>query len=125
MATILVIDDEPSLRDVARLALEGAGHTVTEAPDGRAAMAALDRMLPDLIITDILMPEQEGLQTIREIRKRWKSVPVLAMSGGGRTARLDFLQIAKGLGANATLTKPFRVRDLLAAVDQLLRPGGA
>src|SRR3546814_19696135 len=100
MAPRSVVGTERGLRDVPRLALEGAGHTGTEAPDGRAAMAALDRMLPDLIITDILMPEQEGLQTSREIRKRWKSVPVLAMSGGGRTARLDFLQIAKGLGAN-------------------------
>ena len=123
MANILVIDDERGLREIARQALERAGHTVAEAADGRMAMDMLGRVVPDLIITDILMPEQEGLQTIREIRKRWTSVPVLAVSGGGRTARLDFLEMARELGANATLAKPFRVRELLAAVDQLLEVG--
>lgn len=121
MATILIIDDEEGLRDVARKALERAGHHVLEAADGRAAILVLGKAAPDLIITDILMPEQEGLQTIREIRKRRLRTPILAVSGGGRTARLDFLDIATELGADRTLAKPFRVGELLEAVDQLLQ----
>lgn len=120
MATILVVDDEEGLRSVARKALEGAGHTVLEAGDGRVAMAILESTVPDLVITDLLMPEQEGLQTIREIRRRRIATSVLAVSGGGRTARMDFLDIAKDIGADRTLAKPFRVRELLTTVEEML-----
>jgi len=120
VATILVVDDEEGLRSVARKALEGAGHTVLEAGDGRVAMAILESTVPDLVITDLLMPEQEGLQTIREIRRRRIATSVLAVSGGGRTARMDFLDIAKDIGADRTLAKPFRVRELLTTVEEML-----
>lgn len=121
MATILIIDDEEALRLVARRALEAAGHSVLEADNGRDAMAVLAKTTPDLVITDIIMPEQEGLQTIREIRKRRLPVKILAVSGGGRVARLDFLDFAAEFGADRTLAKPFRVPELLGIVDELLQ----
>lgn len=120
MATILVIDDDSGLRDVMRRALTSAGHVVVQAENGRIGLEAIRRAPPDLVITDLLMPEREGLQVIRELRANGSLLPILAISGGGRTARLDFLDLARELGADETLAKPFRPRELVAAVARLL-----
>jgi CheY-like chemotaxis protein len=120
--SILVVDDDYALRLLIQRTLEGAGHRVTCAADGRIASRAM-AMAPDafdLVITDMLMPERDGLELIEELRRRYSRVRIIAISGGGRIAPEEYLQIAKGLGANGILGKPFFPKQLLATVDQVL-----
>lgn len=120
MAVILVIDDEPMMRRMLRVMLERAGHTVLEAKDGNKGLAQLARGAPDLVLTDILMPDREGVETIGEIRRLAPDLPVIAMSGGGSIGGDLILTIAEKVGATRTLAKPIRQDDLLAAVDAAL-----
>jgi CheY-like chemotaxis protein len=120
MTRILLIDDEEPVRDMMRQTLERAGYEVTEAEDGRRGMAQLRQQPVDLVITDILMPEQEGIETIRMLRKEFPQVKILAISGGGKKGKLEVLPIAQTFGAHRTLAKPFERKDLLDAVNALV-----
>lgn len=116
--TILVVDDEDSIRVLFRELLTAAGYDVTVASDGRQACEMLRQgMNPDLVITDLVMPNQEGIETIRAIRQQFPSVRIIAISGafGGK-----FLRMAKLLGADATLTKPIPPDRLCSTVAELL-----
>lgn len=119
MARILVIDDDPLVRKAIKAVLDRVGHAVVLAPDGRVGVAEYGRSGFDLVITDILMPEQEGMETIRALRNANPSVKILAISGGGRIGIQDFLVVAERLGASATLKKPFDPDDLAARVATL------
>lgn len=121
MARILVIDDEELIRETIRMKLEQSGHVVTEAANGVEGLRALEDGLFDLVVTDIIMPEQEGIETIRKIRHRDPQVAIIAISGGGRGRNYQFLDIAKKLGANEALSKPFTGSQLLALVETTLR----
>ena len=120
MASVLVVDDEPEIRALLRQVLERDGHAVTEAENGRKAVRALRERTVDLVITDIIMPEQEGMETISEIRRLRPDVKIIAMSGGGRRLSMDFLPLAARLGADATIEKPFKPASIAAAVSDLL-----
>jgi CheY-like chemotaxis protein len=120
VARILVIDDEDELRSMLRQMLEHAGHEVAEAVNGAAGIEIYERDAPDLIITDIIMPEKEGVETIIALRRADPALPIIAISGGGRLDATDFLTMAKKLGARHTLTKPFRRDQLLEAVGECL-----
>ena len=120
MAKILLVDDDTLVRTSLSLALEDAGHAVVQAVNGDEGLDALAREMFDLVVLDILMPEREGIETIREIRKTWTALPVLAISGGDKTGWSDFLKMASTLGANDTLAKPFTATDFLARVARLL-----
>ena len=123
---ILVIDDEPAVRYAVTRILESNGFEVTTAPDGVRGMSQFHAWNPDLVITDLIMPEQEGMQTIKLIRQADRAVKILAISGGGRLVNVDFLQVARRLGADEILAKPFDSRELLATVRRLLpAPGHA
>lgn len=126
MARILVIDDEQMLRRTLRLILERAGHVVYEAEDGNQGLAQFQQERPDLVLTDIIMPNREGAETIGEMRRQAPDLPIIAMSGGGSRGGELFLSLAQKLGASATLQKPIRQADLIAAIDACLgpRPGG-
>lgn len=116
---ILVIDDEPVLRSVIGAMLRSLGHEVAEASDGRIGMDILRGATYDLVLTDIIMPNQEGIETIRAIVAKYPAMKIIAMSGGGSSANFDFLDIAKEFGASAMLQKPFhkeQLRDVLRAV---------
>lgn len=113
---VLVIDDDEALRRVVRRMLEPDGHDVVEAEDGRAGLARFTRGDFDAVITDILMPEQEGVQTIMQIRASNAQVRIIAVSGGGSLKIMDFLEMARLLGADATLPKPFRKEELIACL---------
>jgi DNA-binding response OmpR family regulator len=121
MARILVIDDDESLRRALVRALGSVPHDVLEAGDGRRGMDLARRGFPDLVITDITMPDQEGIQTIRELRDLDPDLPIIVISGEPRVGAYDPLDDSRHLGADAALAKPFQMGDLLAEVDRLLK----
>lgn len=122
---ILIIDDEASIRGVLRDLLEGEGFAVVEAPDGAVAMQRWREHPVDLVITDILMPEKDGLEVIREIRRAAPGTKVIAMSGGGGPkAQIRFLDMAGRLGAMRTIEKPFAMASFLETVRDVLRAQG-
>jgi CheY-like chemotaxis protein len=123
MSTILIIDDQPELRQLLRRALEASGYEVEEAVDGQEGMKCFLRRPADLVLTDIFMPEKDGLEIIREMRQISPGVRVIAMSGGGMMGNLDILRIARSLGAHKVLAKPFGIGDLRQTVRDALEPG--
>jgi len=120
MARILLIDDDDSLRTMLHLTLTHFGHTVTAARNGREGLEKFRQTGADLVITDIVMPEQDGLEFLMALRAEPVAVKVIAMSGGGRRSPVNFLHVAKLLGATKVLAKPFSNAALLAAIDELL-----
>jgi CheY-like chemotaxis protein len=119
MARILVVDDESQMRELLCQALEKRGHTVDQAADGRQAMQRLTEQQPDLVITDLVMPEMEGIETIQAFRRRCPGLPMIAISGGGRLGPDNYLSMAGQIGANRTFEKPFRMEEILTAVREL------
>ena len=122
MAHILVIEDEDSVRLVIRQILTRDGHTVVEAKNGKDGIDVFFEQAPDMIVTDIIMPEQEGIEVILEIKRTSPPTKILAISGGGHWHDRDFcLRAAQQLGADGTLKKPFTRNELLAEINSLLR----
>ena len=115
---ILLIDDEQMVRKIVRKMLERSGHEVTEAENGRLGLEQLKTGTFDLVITDIIMPEMEGVETLMMVRELYPNIKVIAMSGGGRTGNIDFLSTAEKLGASAILHKPFTLAALTGAIEQ-------
>jgi CheY-like chemotaxis protein len=120
MSKILVIDDEPLLAKTLSLILGKAGYTVVTAENGKIGLEMFASEQPDLVITDIIMPVMEGLEAIQALRAQSPNIPIIAVSGGGRTKNLEFLRIAEKLGANAALGKPFTKEQLLTTVAKCL-----
>lgn len=120
MALILVVDDQEEVRATLRPWIERAGHECIEAADGRKGIAALDRERPDIVVTDVLMPENDGLDVIRHVRRTRPETKVIAISGGGQIRYDDALRWAGGLGADRVLHKPFRPAALLDLISELL-----
>lgn len=116
---VLLVDDDPAVRDSVALVLTEAGFAVEEAANGVEAMRQLEQQLPDLVITDILMPHKEGIECIREIRSLAPDVPVIAISGGGG-GQADYLRMAGLLGAAAVLAKPFDPQELVVLARRLM-----
>ncbi|NCQ35180.1 response regulator [bacterium] len=120
MATILLVDDDDQVRMMLSEVIAKEGHTMVEAADGNQAVRLYDPDTIDLVITDIVMPEKEGLETIREIRAVNPDVRIIAISGGGRIKPEDYLDWANRIGVDRTFAKPVRRVDLLKAVNDLL-----
>jgi CheY-like chemotaxis protein len=120
MAKILVIDDDTLVRAVLTSILEQVGHTVLTAEDGLRGMAMFREERPDLVITDLVMPEQQGIQTLAKIRGDDPNAKVIVMSGSGRIGDTDFLAEAQALDANDIVAKPFDPEDLLRSVSRCL-----
>lgn len=128
---ILIIDDEEDIRDVLQMILEGAGYDVRVASNGNQALELLHDEPARLIITDIIMPEKDGVSLITEIRHQYPGVRVIAISGGGgidpiaykpeAISTTAYLAAAKQAGADHVITKPFEREDLLQAVEKLLK----
>lgn len=117
---ILVIDDDPMMRSSLSTVLEGKGYAVDTLPDGRRALAMVEQMRPDAVITDIVMPESEGIETIIAIRAVAPDLPIIAISGGGQILEAEFLDMALQLGATAALRKPFELAALIATLERVL-----
>lgn len=120
MARILVIDDNSALREAVCELLQQAGYETVSLTTGRRA-AQIHRAEPvQLIITDIFMPDMDGLEIISEFRRSFPDVRIIAMSGGGSLGMTELLSVAKRMGAHRTLMKPFDIRELLSVVHELL-----
>ena len=122
MARILLVDDDDAVRAILRRALVAAGHEVEEAANGALAVAAYRRQPADLVITDLVMPEKDGLEAIMELRRLDPTVKIIAMSGGGRALGPGqlYLESARLFGAVEVLSKPFTASALLTAVSDAL-----
>lgn len=123
MARVLVIDDDELVLTMLESALLAAGHEVITATDGDQGLRALRRHPVDIIVTDIIMPGKEGIETIIEIRRLSPTIPIIAISGGGLHAGRLYLEAAARLGATRTLAKPFAPRKLLQEIEACLREG--
>ena len=116
MYCILVIDDDESIRAVFTRFLSAQGYRVVCADNGKEGLRLLESDPPDLVITDIMMPEADGLEVVMAIRQKDKKLPVIAISGGMRAAPMDFLPMVKKFGADTVLYKPVEMEDLLEVV---------
>lgn len=124
MPRILIIDDEPLVRAVLRSILERHGYTVMDAPDGRAGLALWRHTPSDLVLTDIFMPNTDGIEVIRQLTRVWPQAKIIAMTGGARKGDLQFTIAPATLefGAQRMLVKPFTKQTLLAAISAVLNP---
>ena len=120
MKQILIIDDEPQIRSMLKMMLERAGFNVIVASDGKEGMKIFEKKSVDLVITDLIMPEKEGIEVIQELRKNNSNLPIIAISGGGKNSPDTYLNIAKLLGANAIFEKPVAKEKLIDAVNKAL-----
>ena len=125
MARILLIDDDDAVRAVLGAVLARSGHTVIEARDGEEGLDLFPRARPDLVITDIAMPKNSGLEVVQVLREKQPRVKIIAMSGGTGPGSEDNLQAARLLGATSVLAKPFARAVLLAEVNEVLGAGAA
>jgi DNA-binding NtrC family response regulator len=119
---ILVVDDDASIRRTLTILLSKAGYEVAQAADGSEAVRLWRDQGGDLVITDLHMPEKDGIETIIELLSHSPGIRIIAMSGGGQTKRLDLLGNASLLGAVLTIEKPFTIAEMMAVVDRALKP---
>jgi CheY-like chemotaxis protein len=122
MPRILIIDDDPDVRTLESKILKQEGYEVTEASDGVSGTRLFREILHDLVITDIIMPEREGIEVMTELKKDYPNIKIIAVSGGGAFVSGErCLQLARRLGACRTIAKPFRKKEFLDAVRDVLR----
>lgn len=120
MSRILIIDDDAAMRDVLRQTFERAGFVVDVAADGNEGIACYQRNRADVVITDVVMPDREGIETLIEIKGMDPDAKVIAMSGGGRAGATGFLTLAKKFGAEEVYAKPLDRRALVSNVRNLI-----
>lgn len=117
---ILVIDDDDQIRELIREVLERGGHDVLEAENGDTGLRKLQDETVDVVVTDIIMPDKDGLETITELRADYPDIKIVAISGGGRRVNRDYLPTAQAFGADRVLYKPFRPQEVLQAVADVV-----
>jgi CheY-like chemotaxis protein len=121
MPSVLIVDDEAQIRQLIRTTFEEAGYRVSEASNGKEALAQYRLAPTDVVITDILMPDQDGLECITTLRRESPNVKIIAITGDSNMIGvLDFLDVAKMLGADGTLQKPFEMKALVEAAESAL-----
>ena len=122
---VLVIDDDDGVVATLEWLLQSEGYQVAGARDGTEGIAAYGKGLPDLVITDIIMPSETGIAVITGIKRINPAAKIIAISGGGRIGNMNFLEVAKEIGASTIVTKPFDAEELLGAVRSLLPTAAA
>jgi CheY-like chemotaxis protein len=120
MANVLIIDDNDQIRELCKLELTDVGHKVLEAGNGLEGIRVFQQNDVDIVICDLAMPEKEGLETIRDLRRLRPDLKILAVSGWAYYQAIDFLSMAEAMGARRTLRKPFTGKVLIQAVDEVL-----
>jgi CheY-like chemotaxis protein len=124
MAHILIIDDDERIRTLLSRTLENGGHTVAVAHDGKEALRLFDESV-ELVVSDVLMPNMGGLETIDQLRKRSSSIPIISMSAGAQIRPNEYLRVAGTIGANRMIAKPFWDWELLEIIRELLSEADA
>jgi CheY-like chemotaxis protein len=120
MAMVLIIDDNDLFREMLKQLLENAGYDVVIATDGNSGLKQFHETNPNLVVCDLIMPDREGLETIRTLREIQPDIPIIAVSGGGRIGAETYLQLAELMGARMTFTKPLVNSEFLEAVAECL-----
>jgi DNA-binding response OmpR family regulator len=121
MSVILIIEDDKELREMIKTALIRKDHVVLEAENGKEALIHFKPSVTDLVITDLIMPDEDGLKVIMKIREMKKGIKLIAISGGGKAGPGSYLNLAKALGADAIYPKPFSINDLISKIENLLK----
>ncbi len=124
MKTLLLIEDDELFRKSLVQIIQELDYTVLEASDGDEGVSLYRRFKPDIVVTDLIMPGKEGIETIRELRQLSASLPIIAISGGGRGQAAGYLALASLSGATSVLAKPFSLADLSQALAQGTTPQG-
>jgi CheY-like chemotaxis protein len=117
---VLVIDDNEMIREALREMLSQAGYSILEAADGKSGIQIIAQHPIDLIITDLFMPEADGLEVIQYVRRQFPDVKIIAMSGGGSRGLVELLSVAQKMGAHKIFMKPFEWDDILGAIQELV-----
>ena len=125
MHRILIIDDEPHILMMLKKMMERAGYEIDLASNGKEGIELFQKSPADLVITDIIMPEKEGLETIREMKRIHPRLKIIAMSGGGKISAENYLETARIFGATRIIEKPFTQGEMIAAVKELIASGNA
>lgn len=120
MPGILIVEDEKDLREMLKTSLVRHKFIVYEAENGKEAISHFKPSITDLVITDIIMPDEDGLKVIIKLKELKPTVKIIAISGGGKAGPGSYLNLAKALGADATFSKPFLINDLILKIDDLL-----
>ncbi len=118
---VLIIDDTPDVRHMLTETVRNAGYIVHAVADGKRALAAFEQIAPDIVISDIIMPEGEGLETIQALHRQRPEMPIIAISGGGLVGPDSYLRCARHMGADRAFTKPLDTPMLLEAIRELTR----
>ncbi|MCX6255029.1 MAG: response regulator [Bacteroidia bacterium] len=121
MPGVLIVEDEKELREMLKISLIRRKFTVLEAGNGKEAIIHFKPSITDLVVTDLIMPEEDGLKVIMKLRELKPSIKIIAISGGGKAGPGSYLNLAKALGADAIYSKPFSINDLIAKIEELLK----
>lgn len=122
MAGILIVEDDNDLRDMLKSSLMRRRYTILEASNGKEALSKFKPAVVDLVITDIIMPEEDGLKVIMSLRELKPDLKIIAISGGGKAGPGNYLNLARALGADEVFSKPFSISLLLTRIDSYLEP---
>jgi CheY-like chemotaxis protein len=120
MPRVLIIEDEVELREMIKTSLIRRKYTVMEAGNGKDALSRFKPSMTDLVVTDLIMPEEDGLKVIMKLKEIKPSLKIIAISGGGKAGPGGYLNLAKALGAHAVLSKPFSINELISKIEELL-----
>jgi CheY-like chemotaxis protein len=120
MPGVLIVEDDKELREMLKMSLLRRNFTVFEAENGKAAITHFKPLITDLVVTDLIMPEEDGLKVVIKLRELKPSIKIIAISGGGKVGPGSYLNLAKALGADAIYSKPFSINDLITKIEQLL-----
>ena len=121
MPGVLIVEDEQELREMLKISLLRREYSVFEANNGKEAITNFKPSLTDMVITDLIMPDEDGLKVIMKLREIKPTIKIIAISGGGKAGPGSYLSMAKALGANAIFSKPFSINELINRIDELLQ----
>jgi CheY-like chemotaxis protein len=120
MPGILIVEDDKELREMLKMSLKRKGFAVQEAENGKDAISHFKPLITDLVVTDLIMPEEDGIKVVIRLRELKPTIKIIAISGGGKVGPGSYLNLAKALGADAIYSKPFSIKDLVSKIEQLL-----
>ncbi len=120
MPGILIVEDDKELREMLKISLLRNNYSVLEAENGKDAIVHFKPLLTDLVVTDLIMPDEDGLKVVIKLKELKPSIKIIAISGGGKVGPGSYLNLAKALGADAIYSKPFSINDLVVKIEELL-----